>query len=87
MKVLILGASGIVGQHMRLCVPDCVESTWMRQTGDLITFAPIDGNDLGFVGAPDVIVNLAGCSNVDEVERHPMTHYYVNRVWPANLAR
>jgi len=86
-KVLILGASGIVGQHMRLCVPDCVESTWMRQTGDLITFAPIDGNDLGFVGAPDVIVNLAGCSNVDEVEREPWEYYHVNRVWPANLAR
>ena len=34
MKVLILGAGGIVGQHMRLCVPSGVEAIFARRTAD-----------------------------------------------------
>ena len=73
LKVLILGASGIVGQHMRLCIPPGVEPIWVRRTPDPITL----GYDLTDVDVlanlllarnPDVIVNLAGESNVDKVE-------------------
>jgi dTDP-4-dehydrorhamnose reductase len=63
--VLILGASGIIGQHMRLCVPDGIEPVWVRRTADPITL----GCDLEDVVAldkllsdhrPHVVVNLAG---------------------------
>ena len=69
MKVLILGASGIVGQHMRLCVPDCVEPTWVRREADPITAGADQVTTLARWIDPDVIVNLWGNSNVDDVER------------------
>jgi len=89
-KVLILGASGIVGQHMRLCIPPGVEPIWVRRTPDPITL----GYDLTDVDVlanlllarnPDVIVNLAGESNVDKVEMDNC-HYGVNVILPMRLA-
>ena len=79
MKVLILGASGIVGQHMRLCVPDCVEPVWVRRTADPITYG-IDTSD--WQGHVDCIVNLLGDSNVDSVEQNPDAACYANRIFP-----
>ena len=79
MKVLILGASGIVGQHMRLCVPDCVEPVWVRCEADPITYG-IDTSD--WQGHVDCIVNLLGDSNVDSVERNPDAACYANRIFP-----
>ena len=76
MKVLILGASGIVGQHMRLCIPPGVEPIWVRRTPDPITlgYDLTDQDTLANLLTarnPDVVVNLAGESNVDLVEREP----------------
>ena len=91
MKVLILGASGIVGQHMRLCVPIGVEPVWVRRTPDPITL----GCDIEGIKAtvallsevnPDVIVNLAGESSVDTVERDPARYVEINVGLPARLA-
>ena len=90
MKVLVLGASGIIGQHMRLCVPD-VLPIWHRKTADALHI----GRDLSKLDAawnlceeikPDVIVNLAGESNTDEVERNPTQHEYLNARMPLVLA-
>jgi dTDP-4-dehydrorhamnose reductase len=59
MKVLILGASGIVGQHMRLCVPDCVQPVWVRRTADPITSGDCTVSQIMAIDA-DVIVTLWG---------------------------
>lgn len=73
MKIAVLGASGIIGQHMRLCVPVGVEVIWTRLHADSIH----EGLDLTdreatqrFLNCerPDVIVNLAGENRVDVVE-------------------
>jgi dTDP-4-dehydrorhamnose reductase/SAM-dependent methyltransferase len=91
MRVLILGASGIVGQHMRLCVPDGVEPIWARRTADPIT----EGIDLEeYMQAeekieawePEVIVNLAGHSSVDEVEGNPNKYWVINGQIPGLIA-
>ena len=94
-KVLVLGASGIVGQHMRLCVPDGVEPIWYRQTADPITNATGDLLGQYSIGLlttvlvlhdPDVIVNLAGESSVDAVERDPESYRGLNVGLPLRLA-
>jgi dTDP-4-dehydrorhamnose reductase len=91
MKVLILGASGIVGQTMRLFIPAVVSPVWVRRTPDPIT----PGYDLtdscvlmALLDAvsPDVIVNLAGESSVDAVERDPALFRAINVAVPAQLA-
>lgn len=92
MKVLIFGASGIIGQHMRLCCPDGVQPIWYRQTVDPITRA-IDLCDSAALAAclaehdPDVIVNLAGESRPDVVERDSEAHDTLNVLAPIELAK
>lgn len=83
MKVAILGASGIVGQHMRLHVPPGVKPSWFRQHRDLVTQA---GLAEGLMQNPDVVVNLAGQSNVDIVEREPHDYSSINVLLPKKLA-
>lgn len=84
MKVLILGASGIVGQHMRLCVPDCVEPIWVRREADPITHGILsaEASDQD----TDCIVNLMGDSNVDSVEADPAGSSIYNCSYPKELA-
>ena len=91
MKVLILGASGIIGQHLRLVVPEGVTPIWHRKTADALHI----GRDLSKLDAawnlceeirPEIIVNLAGESSTDEVERNPTQHEYLNARMPLVLA-
>ncbi len=91
MKVLIFGASGIVGQHMRLCVPEGIEPVWYRREADALHH----GYDLNMAcdpsslykelskHAPDVVINLAGESNVDVVEADPNRYNTLNAVIPS----
>lgn len=92
MKVLILGASGIIGQHLRLCVPPGIEPIWVRHQADGL-HEGLDCADWDAVKAflgerqPEVIVNLAGESNTDVVERDPKRYHVLNSRFPAVLAR
>jgi len=36
MKIIVFGASGIIGQHMRLCAPAGVEAVYVRRTADAL---------------------------------------------------
>ena len=76
---------------MRLSVSDGVEPVWVRRRADSIT----RGCDLTDSAAlvqllrdvyPDVVVNLAGESSVDEVERNPAKYEGINVGLPAVLA-
>lgn len=91
MRVLILGASGIIGQHMRLCVPDGVEPIWARRIADLLHV----GVDLENIGValelldamnPDAIVNLAGESGPDVVQLDPERYRNINSAVPEVLS-
>src|SRR5688572_30130029 len=92
MRVLILGASGIVGTHLRLCAPDHVRATYHRRVADPLhvgcdlldsdaTRALLEAEE------PDVILNLAGESRPDVVERDPMASEEINVTLPFNLAQ
>ena len=76
MKVLVLGASGIIGQHMRLCVPAGVRAVFVGgpSSGGLDLSKAHNVFALLIAERPDVIVNLAGESNVDRLERAPAKH-------------
>lgn len=91
MKVVIFGASGIIGQHLRLCVPKDIEPIWVRKQSDPLHL----GVDLTDPHArdrflerhkPDVVVNLAGESRPDVVEREPDKYRHLNLGVPALLS-
>lgn len=97
-KVLVLGASGIIGQHMRLCCPEGVKATYCRKTADWLHVG-VDLTDqqatLELLAAewPDVIVNLAGESDTDKVELDPFrrlgirsAYEDINVKFPSRLA-
>ena len=91
MKVAILGAAGVIGQHMRLCVPKGVEPVWVRQKSDLLHVG-LDLTDKAALDKfldetnPDAIVNLAGENRPDVVEQNPELFEDVNIRLPKNLA-
>lgn len=93
MKVLILGASGIVGSSMRLCVPPGIEPIWHRKAADAWHF----GTDLenGAVSLREwiekrspvgAVVYLAGECDVDTVQKNPRACRGVNVSFPGSLS-
>jgi len=91
MKVLILGSSGILGQHMRLNVPDLVKPIWHRHKADCLHVGCdlMDRDSMiEFLDrhSPEVIVNLAGESRPDVVEKDPAASEYINAHMPIELA-
>jgi dTDP-4-dehydrorhamnose reductase len=91
MKALVLGAGGVIGQHMRLSVPSGVSATFHRRTkspgyihADLSEECTV--RTLVQYHRPDVIINLAGESNTDAVERDPAATHAINVELPALLA-
>jgi len=92
MKVILFGASGIVGQHMRLCVPEGIEPIWCRKTADPLHYGTDltdaeQRTDLLHMVEPKVVVNLAGHNDVDFVERSPDASWDLNVEVPRLLAR
>ena len=93
MKVIVFGASGIIGSHMRLQTPDGVEPIWMRREADALHRGfDLSGlwavNLVKFLGEekPDVIVNLAGESRTDVVEKDPDAYRAINVDLPSLLS-
>ncbi len=90
MKVLVLGAGGIVGQHMRLYQPGNVQAVYTRTKAWHFyeEFFAANDVDVGrFLGKhkPDVIVNLVGENRPDVVEKQPGLYRYQNVYLPAML--
>lgn len=91
--IMILGASGIIGQHMRLCIPRDVRVVWVRSKTDSMHVG-IDLNDHADnviwrainMASPDAIVNLAGQADVDAVGRESEQYAYINAAFPGILA-
>lgn len=91
MKVVVFGAAGIIGQTMRLAVPPGVTPIYVRRTADPLHVG-LDLTDsearTAFLDRerPDVIINLAGESNTDAVERDSAKYQAINAFVPAALA-
>ncbi len=89
MRVLLIGADGQLGRHLRACAPAGIELiTSSRQAGD----QPCDLCDehawrtmLDRV-RPDAIVNAAAWTAVDGAEDEPDLAFQLNRDVPARLA-
>jgi dTDP-4-dehydrorhamnose reductase/SAM-dependent methyltransferase len=90
-KVVVIGAGGVIGQHMMISVPEGVDPLFTRRTGDGLLYIGLElCEDEDWIETldeanPDVIVNLAGESNVDTVEKRPEDFYQVNVMGPARL--
>jgi len=90
-KVLVFGASGIIGQSMRLCKPDGIQVIHYRRHANFL-HRGIDLTNFPEVSItldyekPDVVINLAGENRTDVVEREPGRYQLLNVEAPAFLA-
>lgn len=90
LKVAVLGSGGIIGTHMMISVPPDVDAIFVRKTPSPLGDS-LDLNDWPATEAwlnarrPDVIVNLAGESRVDVVERDPAAYHELNAEVPWKL--
>lgn len=90
-RVLVTGARGLLGStlcpHLQACGHDVLHH---GRTGDVEVRADLsDANQVRAAlnqAAPEVIVNLAALTHVDECERNPQSAYLVNVRIVENLA-
>lgn len=90
MKVAVFGASGIIGQHMMLCVPAGVQALFFRRRADRLFLGCDVANEAELLACldehkPQVVINLAGESNTDTVERSPGAFSAVNVKAPSAM--
>jgi dTDP-4-dehydrorhamnose reductase len=90
-KVAIIGAGGIIGQHMMVNKPEWADAIFTRRKGDGDwTQLNVGEDDIEAwlnANCPDVIINLAGQNVVDAVEEDPESSVQVNVNLPLTLAR
>ncbi|MFU8830672.1 MAG: dTDP-4-dehydrorhamnose reductase [Wenzhouxiangella sp.] len=90
MKVLLTGAEGQLGRHLRACVPDNIELVTSARTGGDAPCNLADPAELaGLLDdvQPDVIINAAAWTAVDAAEDHPQAAMRLNGEVPSELAR
>lgn len=89
-KVVVIGAGGIVGQHMMVNKPEWADAIFTRRKGYLewsqLNVGEDDIEAWLDANSPDVIINLAGQNVVDAVEQNPDESIYVNVKLPITLA-
>ena len=86
MRVLITGARGQLGQSLRERVPEDWEVIFTdSKTLDITNSTTLDAMIQGF--QPEVIVNTAAYTNVDQAEHEPKQAFAVNAHGVANLAQ
>jgi dTDP-4-dehydrorhamnose reductase/SAM-dependent methyltransferase len=80
MKVLVIGAGGVIGQHMYVTIPSGVDVTFTRKSGIGGMYEPLDITRAQWPDEKvyDAVVNLAGENNPDWVERNPEAARAVN---------
>ena len=90
-KVVVIGAGGIIGQHMMVNKPNWADAQFTRRIGgDQWTQLNVGSDDIISwldKNKPDVIVNLAGQNIVDSVEENPEEYIHINVELPIILAK
>lgn len=92
MKVLVLGASGVIGQHLMISTPQKIEALYYRREQDEL-FYGLDVTDSDSVSRllttelPNCVINLAGENRVDVVESQPERFWNVNVLSAINIAQ
>ena len=86
MRVLITGARGQLGQSLRERAPEDWEVIFTdSKTLDITNSTTVDAMIQGF--QPEIIVNTAAYTNVDQAEHEPQQAFAVNAHGVANLAQ
>ena len=86
MRVLITGARGQLGQSLRERVPEDWEVIFTdSKTLDITNSTTVDAMIQGF--QPEIIINTAAYTNVDQAEHEPQLAFAVNAHGVANLAQ
>ena len=86
MRVLITGARGQLGQSLRERAPEDWEVIFTdSKTLDITNSTTVDAMIQGF--QPEIIVNTAAYTNVDQAEHEPKQAFAVNAHGVANLAQ
>ncbi len=92
MRILVLGAGGIIGQHMIKRLPVEVDAIFARRLAYCQQYMGLDVTNSEDLRAflqdadPDAIINLAGQNSPDVVERNPGKYRCVNVEVPAFLS-
>lgn len=85
MRILVLGAGGIIGAHLKAVRPDSVTPYFARYSDwDICDRSSLIAQLAGI--KPDAIINLAGQNSPDVVERNPGKYRPVNVEVPAFLS-
>lgn len=86
MRVLVLGAGGIIGLHLQKSLPFGVEAVFTRYADWDVVNRPVLVQHLALI-QPQAIINLAGENRPDVVERNPGKYRAVNVEVPAFLTQ
>jgi len=93
-KVLVLGASGIIGQHLRRWQPENLQVTYASrqelpwQTSVQVDFkTDADVERFCDLWDADVVINLIGENSPDRVEQNPEEYWFQNGEIPLALKR
>jgi len=91
MRVTMFGSSGLLGSslmpHLQRCGHDILGVSRKREDGTQVDLIDADQvNEVLDATMPEVIVNLAALTNVDECERNPQLAYLANVRIVENLA-
>jgi dTDP-4-dehydrorhamnose reductase len=93
MKILLTGASGQLGQELQSCLADLGEITAVDRLPDKEGSVGLDLADLQEVETllnrirPDLVINAAAYTAVDQAENDSRTAFCLNAELPACLAR
>lgn len=90
--ILVIGANGIVGQHLRLAQPDDLSVVYVARNPVFprdYAMRIKDGEgliDLLERWRPDVVLNLVGENRPDIVEKEPRATEFINTIAPSVMA-
>lgn len=85
MKVLVIGAKGQLGQDLLQAFSDVKVTPYDIEDVDIVDEAAVQ-QQIAFL-APDLVINSAAFTRVDECEREHIRAFQVNALGPLNLAK